>query len=69
MGKLAEDRERRELELSGKSADDRHSFLNILMDSRTVELPHLSLSLFFFFVVLKLNEKRQVRKINKKLQN
>ena len=68
MGKLAEDRERRELELSGKSADDRHSFLNILMDSRTVELPHLSLSLFFF-VVLKLNEKRQVRKINKKLQN
>ena len=52
MGKLAEDRERRELELSGKSADDRHSFLNILMDSRTVELPHLSLSLslsLFFF--------------------
>lgn len=70
MGKLAEDGDRRELELPGESASDRQSLLNILMDSRTVELPHLFCCCFFlFFCGLKLNENRQVRKINKKLWN
>lgn len=52
MGKLAEDGDRRELELPGESAGDRQSFLNILMDSRTVELPHLFCYVFFLFFVV-----------------
>lgn len=69
-GKIGRRWRQRELELPGESASDRRSLLNILMHSRTVELPHLfCCCCFFIFCGLKLNENRQVRKINKKLWN